>query len=58
MEPYFTERPMLLPIRSMGTGFFPSISANNPCSFGLNVITLEQKYEVLKEEVVRWVFIR
>jgi hypothetical protein len=30
-------------IRSTGTGFFPSISANNPCGFGLNVIILEQK---------------
>ena len=34
------------------------LCANNPCSFGLNVITLEQKQEVLEEEVVRWVFIR
>ena len=24
-----------------------AISANNPCSFGLNVITLQQKYEFL-----------
>jgi hypothetical protein len=30
-------------IKLTGTGFFPSISSNNPCSFGLNVITLEQK---------------
>jgi len=44
---HFTERSRLFnggsEFSCSDSYFFPSISANNPCSFRLNVIILEQK---------------
>ncbi len=59
---HFTERSKLFnkgaEFSCPDSYFFLFLSANNPCGFRLNMIILEQKSKVLKEEGIRWAFIR